>query len=154
MARAPAELYQPSPRGGHASVSIGGKVVQWGGYDKDKLIPASTVEMFDGSWESIETVGTPPTAVIYSASTSIGSTAYNFGGLDGNSRSNALHSLTAGEWRWRELRALNPEQGPRPKRGSGMVTHREDVLVVVGGETDDGLTNEIHCFCVGGGECS
>ena len=150
----PAELYQPSPRYWHASVNIGGKLITWGGWgDNSQQIPASSVEVFDGSWESIKTLGTPPTPTA-TAFTTIRSTAYNFGGSDDRgSRSNALHSLTAGEWRWRELRVLNKEQEPKPKSGSAMVS-LGDTLVVVGGETDDELTNEVHCFSVGGGECS
>ena len=153
MARA-LPAYQPSPRRRHASVNIGGKMITWGGEDDNfQHIPASSVEVFDGLWQSVKTLGTPPTATVVSACTSIGSTAYNFGGFDGKGYSNALHSLTAGEWRWRELRVLNKEQGPQPKSGSAMVSHGDE-LVVVGGHRDDGLTNEVHCFSVGGGECS
>lgn len=154
----PKEFYQPSPRYWHASVNtlLGGtrKVVQWGGIDnKYEVIPASNIEVFDGSWESISTLGTPPTATVESASTTIGSNAFTFGGHDGSGTlSNALHSLIAGQWKWSELRALNPEQGPKPKRGSAMVAHGKDVLVVVGGMRDNGYTNEVHCFHLGGGE--
>ena len=165
MARAPAELYQPSPRSEHVSVYIGGKVIVVGGKIADKkgdnkYIPASHVEVFTGLWESIQPVGTPPTLAVDSAATTIGSTAYQFGGYklrqynDEPILSKSLHSLSAGEWRWAALRIRNPEQGPKPKCSCAMVAHGEDRLVVVGGMTMDGCTNEVHCFSVRRGECS
>ena len=111
----PAELYQPSPRHWHASVNIEGRMITWGGLGGDfQQIPASCMEVFDGMWQSIKTLGTPPTATVHSASTNIGSTAYNFGGWDGRgrSRSNALHSLTAGEW------GVEEAQGPESRAGA------------------------------------
>ena len=67
-----AERYEPPPRLGHATASVGHKVYLWGGWQKglpsehtspEKTRMTSVVNVFDlqtGEWDELPTSGTPP----------------------------------------------------------------------------------------------
>ena len=48
---------------------------------------------------------------------------------------------------------MNLEQRPRLKYSSGMVSHGQDELVVMGRWIGNQYSDKDHCFHVGGGEC-
>ena len=130
-------------------MGVDGKVFLWGGW-KDGLISGSVVEVFNletGRWEQRKTTGTPPRGVLWGAYTTIGSKAYHFGGYDGRSDYNSLHSLDLSTMQWVTLQPRNPSQGPSRKSFCGMVAHGDNELVVYGGYTGDGnYTDELHVY--------
>ncbi len=154
-----AALYQPRQRWEHSAFDISGNVFFVGGEGgedvNEVLIPAATVEVFHSAsalWQRQVTNGTPPLAVLWSASTAIGDILYHFGGRDvEKTLSNALHGLDTHTMTWSHIQAKElADAGPKPKYGCGMVAHGRDTLVVVGGKVKgkgfQGYTNEVNVF--------
>ena len=103
--------------------------------------------METGRWEKRETTGTPPRRPALGAYTTIGNKAYYFGGWDGSSCDNSLHSLDLSTMQWVTLQPRNPSQGPSRKSNCGMVAHGDNELVVYGGYASDGrYTDELHVY--------
>ena len=103
--------YEPSPRFGHYAAPVGGRCLLWGGCVPDfsasgrkKL--ASTVEIFDPYlevWEQQATSGLSPHGLIYGEYASLLDQLYSFGGYDGASYYNSLHTLDPTSLEWKEL---------------------------------------------------
>ena len=150
-------LYEPKKRRGHAAVGVDGKVFLWGGWG-DGLISGSVVEIFNmetGRWEQRKTTGTPPMGAEFGAYTTIGNNAYYFGGYDGSSHYNSLHSLDLSTMQWVTLQPRNQSQAPSRKRVCRMVAHGDDELVVFGGIIgDSSYTNELHVYNLREGQSS
>ena len=173
------KAYEPSPRWGHCATPVGGRCFLWGGRVPDfsasgrkKL--ASTVEIFDPYlevWERRPTFGVPPPGLYYGTSVSHLDQLYSFGGFDGTSRYNTLHTLDPNSLEWKEQRVLNQADGPMRKRSCGMVPYGQDKLALFGGygipigptqpgatftkstsSTDgSGWSNELHIFNINEG---
>ncbi len=150
----PDHPHKPLPRCRHVTCQVGTTAYVWGGQGQDlRLIPATSIETFNGLWKKVETTGECPSAVDSSAAAAIGSTLYHYGDRDeGGKYSNSLHSIQVGEWAWGRVEVKNPEKAPRPSADCGMVACG-DQLIVVAGLTDKGLTNELKVFRTGEGEC-
>ena len=121
------------------------------------VMSASIVEIFNietGRWEQRKTTGTPRMGAEYRAYTTIGNKAYHFGGWDGSSCYNSLHSLDLSTMQWVTLQPRNPSQGPSRKSQCGMVAHGDNELVVIGGHIGLGnYTNEFHVYNLREGQC-
>ena len=130
-------------------MGVDGNVFLWGGWGGG-LILASLVEIFNmqtGRWERRKTTGTPPRGTQNGAYTTIGNNAYYFGGYDGSSHYNSLHSLDLSTMQWVTLQPRNPSQGPSRKSLCGMVAHGDNELIVYGGHTGSGnYTDELHVY--------
>ncbi len=150
----PDHPHKPLPRFGHVTCQVGTTAFVWGGRGQGgRLLPATSIETFNGLWKKVETTGECPSAVYSSAAAAIGSRLYHYGGRDeGGKRSNSIHSIQVGEWAWGRVEVKNPEMAPRPSDGCGMVAC-EDQLIVVAGYTDGGPTNDLRVFNTGEGEC-
>ena len=168
------KAYEPSPRFGHYAAPIGGRCFLWGGRVPDvsasgrkKL--ASTVEIFDPYlevWEQQATSGLFPPRLELGVCASLSDQLYSFGGEDGASFYNSLHTLDPTSLEWKELRVRNQADGPMRKRTCGMVSYNGDRLALFGGygiptgptqpgatftkntrRTDGrGWSNELHIF--------
>ena len=173
------KAYEPSPRWGHYVAPVGGRFLLWGGCVPDfsasgrkKL--ASTVEIFDPYlevWEQQATSGSSPPGLQRGMCASLLDQLYSFGGFDGASFNNSLHTLDPTSLEWKELRVLNQAEGPMGKRACGMVSYNGDRLALFGGygiPTDPtqpgatftkntsftdwrGWTNELHIFNINEG---
>ena len=159
---AKATRYEPPPRIGHAAVSIGNRLLLWGGYagsDKSSKKLARAVEQFDiltEIWEKKTTFGTPPLGLWDTGCASIGASLYNIGGFDGTSQYKSLHELNTVSWEWKKLVAKNPSSAPMKKYGGGMVALDEENLLILAGRSGrciSDYTNELHVFNIPEGEC-
>ena len=168
-----AAKYEPLPRFGHVSQSVGSKVVVQGGRTKDfsektqqRLTSVvDTLDPYSELWEQRQVEGDAPSAgTYYAVSTSINDDFYTFGGYDDRDFFNTLHKLDTKTWHWCQLSPQNAKVAPMPKVGCGMISIK-DSLVVFGGygrpygpaepgsfmkntrSTDgDGWTNELHIY--------
>ena len=132
------KAYEPSPRYGHYAAPVGGRCLLWGGrvpdFGRKKL--ALTVEIFDPYlevWEQQATSGDSPPGLEDGACASLLGQLYSFGGTDGASYYNSLHTLDPTSLEWNELRVLNQADGPMRKHGCGMVSYNGDRLALFGG---------------------
>ena len=160
---------EPSPRFGHLSAVVEGKLCVYRGRTKDFLKEksglASSVHSFDGlleSWSSEDTGGdVPPPGLHDGACAYSGHHVYVYGGYDGSAHQGSLHQLDTRTWTWKQLSST----GPMRKAGCKMVAYDSN-LVLFGGYgipsgptqpgaefvkyskyTDgSGLTNELHTF--------
>ena len=133
--------YEPSPRYGHYTVPIGGKLYTWGGRTQDfsdhsKRQLQSVVETFDPYMELREqtpTRGVPPPGIYHGAHTAIGDSMYVCCGHDGNKWQSALHQFDSTSLQWRKLLERNPSEGPMRKFGCQMISFEGDKLPLFGG---------------------
>ena len=167
-----APKYEPLPRFGHVSESVGSKVVVQGGRTKDfkktqqRLTSVvETLDPYSELWEQRQVEGDAPSpGTCIAASTSINDDLYTFGGYDGRNYFNTLHKLDTKTWHWCQLSPQNAEGAPMPKSPGGMISIK-DSLAVFGGYgrphgpaepgsfmkntrfTDgSGWTNELHIY--------
>lgn len=156
------ELYEPAPRYGHTAAAFDGKVYIWGGKGRFGHFPPSVIEIFDtetGCWQQCSTRGESPPALIWNAYTTVKNKLYIFGGNDGMTYHNSIYELDLMTLEWKHLKAkpLQPSTSHTPKRkeGSSMVAFEdgdETFLIVFGGSTSSGYTNELHVFKIS--ECT
>ena len=128
-------LYQPSPRFSHCAAQVGEKAYLWGGRTHNFSLSsrqtlASEIEIFDvfsETWKTRTATGAPPPGLIGGACTVVSETLYHFGGTDGQSPYNTLHSLDTLSLDWRELHghAQSPADQPMPKTQCGLVTYTD-----------------------------
>ena len=132
------------------------------------------VEVFNCNlcqWTQRGTTGTLPPPLEGSACTCIGRLLYLFGGWTGRRFSNSVYELRVTTSRWRELRPVNPEEGPMPKSGCGIISTSATTLCMIGGygvpygslqpgskfvqdklsKNGEGWSNEIHSFDIPSG---
>ena len=152
--------YEPLPRSDHAAVGVDNELHMWGGlagYGKKSREEADKIEVFDIStelWKQKPTYGTPPPGLCNTAYTVVGSCLFVFGGHDGRSRHNTLFKLDLHSFQWEQVQVSNPSSSPQRKRGCGMVSYGDNQLVIFGGYTDSGYTDELHVFDLDKGEYS
>ena len=128
-------LYQPSPRFHHFAAQVGEKSYLWGGRTQNFSLSrrqtlASELEIFDffsETWKTRTATGAPPPGLVAGACTVVSETLYHFGGTDGRSPYNTLHSLDTLLLNWRELHghAQNPADQPMPKIACGLITYTD-----------------------------
>ena len=122
--------YEPLPRFGHVSQTVGSTVLVQGGWTKDfseksRQHLTSVVETFDPYselWEQRHVEGDAPLLGTFAASSvSLHDDLFTFGGTDGRNYFNTLHKLDTKTWRWSQLSPQNAEGAPMPKAGCGMI---------------------------------
>ena len=134
-------LYQPSPRFGHCAAQIGEKSYFWGGRTQNfstsgrKTLQAE-IEIFNichVTWSKKNVNGAAPPGLYGGACTVVSETLYHFGGYDGHSRYNTLHSLDTVSLDWRALHGhtQNPADQPMQKSGCGLVTYADAASLVL-----------------------
>ena len=134
-------LYQPSPRFGHCAAQIGEKAYLWGGRTQNfstsgRKTLQSEIEIFSvfhETWSKKNVSGAAPPGLIEGACTVVSETLYHFGGYDGHSWYNTLHSLDTVTLDWRALHGhtQNPADQPMPKGGCGLVTYTDAASLVL-----------------------
>ena len=164
---------EPSPRWGHCSALVDGKLYLWGGrtreFSKEKSTLTSTLHVFDPfveSWETKSTTGPPPPGVYSGASASAGHHIYQYGGHDGSAHHGTFHCLDTTTLQWTEL----PSGDATEKSGCGMTICGDKLILfggfgVASGPTQAGAefikadrfsvygrTNEFHVFDLKEGE--
>lgn len=155
---------QPLPRERHAAIGIGSKLYVWGGLSSNPTLRSRGLEVFDVpsiSWKEPRLLrgSSIPDRLWDMAVTSDGDTAYFFGGATGShpnyTRCNTLYRLTPSQHlsQVQEIQHTSPaDTTPQKKQGSRIVQHK-DKLVLLGGRTGQGRTNELHVFDLKKSEC-
>ena len=131
-------LYQPSPRFHHCAAQIGEKAFLWGGRTQDfftsgRKTLTSVVEIFDvfhEKWETKRTTGLAPPGLYYGTCTTVSKSLYHFGGYDGQSNHNSIHSLNSVTREWTKIHSQTPGNQPMPKSHCGMVTYHNETFGV------------------------
>ncbi len=151
----------------------------WGGRTDDFVMtrskPIESVEVLDTlveEWQHKSTSGEAPPPMYNGACAAVGNTLYTCCGYDGSSLHNSVHVLDSSQWR--TVQPTNPDQGPIPKTGCGMISTSNDKLAVVGGYGTPshpiqpgatfvkdtsyidgrGWSNELHFFCTKKSKCT
>ena len=145
------QMGAPSPRFGHVSAVVGGKLYVWGGHTKDfterKRELASTVHCYDSlleTWTANTCSGDPPPGLYLGACATAGHHVYVYGGYDGVSYHNSLHQLDTRTLTWRELSRAHTK-----KIGCRMVAHDKKLILFGGRGIPSGLTQPGAEFVVG-----
>ncbi len=128
--------YQPSPRFGHYTVPIGGKLFVWSGCCAEGVKRQPVVEVFDGiieEWQQKRTTGVPSPPMDTGGCATVGTAIYACCGADGTSRYSSLHSLDSDSYVWNGVQPTNPGDGPMEKSGCGMISIDDDKLALIGG---------------------
>ena len=150
-----------SPRTFHFSVSRKKSTFCWGGeiWDEGKCedVPVADLEYLNeidiatDKWKKHLLKGEHPPGVSHGACAVIGDCLYLYGGKDREGeRTGSLFELNLNTKSWREL-SHPGNGGPKKKSLCGMVSYNS-TLIIYGGQTRDGLTNELHMFDIKTGE--
>ena len=171
-------LYAPEPHYGSGATAVGQSVLMYRGalrsyQGKSEWTLPSHCEVFDGDaseWIRLDTIGCNPKAFWAFGITSIGDHIYYYGGNDGKAFSDQLLELDTQTMEFKELIPHNSTEGPMKKQNCGLVSLRNERLLVWGGygiptttqpgsrfvrntdRTDGrGWTNELHCYDIKSG---
>jgi len=150
----------PSPRSDHFSASSKGSIFYWGGITKEEskrkwILVEDLDSLYEfrlvDKWERHLLKGQHPPGVYDGSCAMVGNCLYMYGGLDKEGkRTGFLFELNLKTRLWKEL--SNPASGgPKKKRSCGMVNYNSK-LILYGGRTDDGPTNELHVFDIKAGK--
>ena len=148
-----ASFSEPSPRYSPYTAAVGGQAFLTGGrtnkFDEDKnnlLSSVYTFDVYEESWRERRVEGPAPPGLYAGACTSTpsGHTLHVYGGNDGSHYQGSLHELEINSLNWTQL-ATPDSFGPMKKRGCGMVVYNNQ-LILFGGDTERGYTNELHAF--------
>ena len=171
-------LYEPEPRYSSRATAVGQSVFMSQGVlqsyqGKNEWTPPFHCEVFDGGtseWIRMDTVGSKPEAYQSFGITSIGDHIYYYGGWIGTTYTDQLSELDTQTMELKELIPRNSNEGPMIKTNCGLVSLRNERLLVCGGygiptttqpgsrfvpdadETNShGWTNELHCYDIKSG---
>lgn len=144
---------EPHPRDSHAAVGIGQKLYVWGGYGGSAKIRTTTIERFDVCFETWEEPRqlqrSLPDGLSNMAVACDGERAFSFGGTIGTYPNytylNTLYEINLSTLQCKELLPRTPSQAPKKLSGSRMVYFNHK-LIVHGGRTPQGATDELHVF--------
>lgn len=140
---------EPTARYCHAAVSVGDKLFVWGGYNHRKTIHTTSLESFNVSalkWEQPQQLnGSLPGGLRNAAVNSNSECAYTYGGYTDSIRLNILYEINPRTLWCRELLPNNPSHAPQKTSGCRMVDFNNK-LVVYGGYTDEGYTDDLLVF--------
>ena len=145
------------------SVSRNGSTFYWGGTTWDgaekKRIPVTDLNRLHEfnvktrEWRTHELKGRHPPGIYDGACAAVGDVLYLYGGLDGNGRpTGSLFELNLMTMSWNEL-SHPGTGGPVKKYSCGMVNN-DSALILFGGFTRRGKTNELHVFHIHSGKTS
>ena len=142
------ELREPKARFGHAAIVVDTNLLVWGGEDVYETSTVETVDVLSATWlEPRQLHGdTLPNGLYSMAFTADKKRAYVFGGYS-NSTRQRYHQLFVIDLTSLVCRELVPGSSSRPsaRQGSRMVCHGRK-LVLYGGCTDTGASDELHIF--------
>ena len=150
MAASPISRVEPSARWGHAAVGCGSNMFVWGGEGGGSVVSSSVVELFNvqsTSWQEPRQLRgqSLPDGLYGMAVASDGERAYYFGGFvgRGNQRCNSLYVLDLSSMQCRQM--ATGGESPTARSNSAMV-HYKRQLVVYGGSTGSGPSDELFVF--------
>lgn len=143
---------QPQPRQRHAAVGFGSKLYVCGGFGSSSAnIRGATLESFDVSSETwqqpqqLRGAGLPD-GLWAMAATTDGENAYFFGGKTGTYPNytfyNSIYKVSPSTL---QCERLVPSSAPKKTSGCGMVYYNQK-LVIHGGYTSEGMTDELYVF--------
>ena len=153
---------EPLPRSRHAAVGIGSKLYVWAGDHSHLTIQSRKLEIFDVpsmTWEWPQALygSDMPDGLRGMAVTTDDVTSYTFGGATGSSNPytyhNMLFQVTPSQHLCQTLEPLNPVSTSQKKIAGSGIVHFKDKLVLYGGFTGLGCTDELHAFDLRNGEC-
>ena len=147
------QMAEPSPRYNHFSSTVVDKLYIWGGgggYGKSEV--TTIVHHYDPdseTWNPNTCEGPHPPSIRDGACASAGHHLYTYGGYDeGVNVQGTLHLLDTRSRRWK---LISSEGGPIKKAGSRMIIY-DSKIVLFGGRSKSGRTNELHTFNLKEGE--
>ena len=148
----------PSARDSPFVASLGELVYLWGGYGDEEPETVFIYRHDTETWTREVTKGPHPPAGLYNGACTItGQCLYLYGGQDKRSYHNDLYELDIKNWTWRKV-CDSGAGGPGKKRGCGMISYLDQLLVVGGyyGKTPSsrqagasykhGHHNEVHFY--------
>ena len=151
MAALPISTPEPSARSGHAAVGSGSNMFVWAGAGGGgSVVSSSVVERFNvqsTSWQGPRQLRgqSLPDGLCSMAVASDGERAYYFGGYVGGGlqRCNSLYVLDLSSMQCRQM--ATGGESPTARSSSAVVHYRRQ-LVVYGGLTGSGLSDELFVF--------
>ena len=145
---------EPRPRWYHAAFGVGSKHFLWGG-DGSPAIQTAQIETFDissATWqEPLLLKGSPPGRLDGMAVTTDGNSAYSFGGYVGSIRTNSIYEINTQTLECTDV--LPTSSSSPPGVAFSDMVFFQNLLVVYGGHTDKGPTNDLYIFDLRRGEC-
>ena len=140
---------EPIPRLGCVSATINSRVYVWGGEttssDTSHLANLNILDSRTEKWLSRPITGQHPPGYKYCAAAQDANLLYVYGGSDEHDKNTgSLYCLDLDLLSWTEL-SPHIQGGPKKKWSCGMVL-QEEKIILFGGNTDDGRTNELHMF--------
>ena len=154
MAALPISKAEPSARRSHAAVGCGNNMFVWEGDGRGSVVSSSVVERFNvqsTSWQEPRLLRgqSLPDCLYAMAVASDGERAYCFGGFVGrgsrrrSQRCNSLYVLDLSSMQYRQM--TTGGESPTARSYSAMVHYRRQ-LVVYGGRTESGVSDELFVF--------
>ena len=150
MAALPISRPDPSARRGHAAVGCGSNMFIWGGDGGGSVVSSSVVERFNvqsTSWQEPRQLRgqSLPDGLRCMAVASDGERAYYFGGYVGRGFQpcNSLYVLDLSSMQCRQM--ATGGESPTARSSSAMVHYRRQ-LVVYGGSTESGASDELFVY--------
>ena len=142
----------PSPRHFHFSGGRNRSTFYWGGANlKNEYVPvADLVYLYEldivaEKWKKHLLKGQHPPGVYWGACAVVSDSLYLYGGVDKESElTGSLFELNLSTKSWREL-SRPGTGGPKKKCSCRMVAYNSS-LIIYGGLSVDGYTNELHMF--------
>ena len=141
---------EPTPRSGCVSATINSRVYVWGGLtaSRDTSHLANLCILYSSrteKWLSRPITGQHPPGYKYCAAAQDANLLYVYGGQDEHDEYiGSLYCLDLDLLSWTEL-SPHIQGGPKKKHGCGMVV-QEDKIILFGGRTGAGYTDELHMF--------
>ena len=146
-------LREPAARAYHTAVNVGAKLFVCAGLGGS--IQTTTLESFNVSaltWEQSQQLnGFLPDGLDNAAVTNDGENVYSCGGHTFSGRINTIYEINPYTLLCRELPPRNPSYAPKEHEGSRSVFFKNK-LVVFGGDTKEGRTDDLHVFDLGKSE--
>ena len=139
---------EPTPRRGCVSATINSRVYVWGGLtasgDTSHLANLNILDSRAEKWLSRPITGQHPPGYKDCAAAQHANLLYVYGGSDEHNKyRGSLYCLDLDLLSWTEL-SPHIQGGPKRKR-CGMVV-QEDKIILFGGSTGAGYTDELHMF--------
>ena len=146
-------MAEPSPRYLHFSAAVVDKLYVWGGDGGlGESVVTSIVHHYDPdskTWNTNTCEGPHPPGIRWGACASAGHHLYTYGGYgEGGNEQGTLHLLDTRSRRWK---LISSQGGPMKKAGCGMIIY-DSKIVLFGGFSNSGDTNELHTFNLKEGE--
>lgn len=148
-------LREPAARAYHSAAGVDGKLFVWAGLGAGS-IQTTTLESFNVSaltWEQSQRLNGPlPDGLNNAAVTdNAGVKFYSCGGHTPSGLLNTLYEMNPHTLLCRELLPHNPSYAPQKHEGSRSVFFKNK-LVIYGGDTSEGRTDDLHVFDLDKGE--